>query len=398
MSLESARNLDIGSWDYDAIQDHEISADPLSSNPFTEGEDLDVTPRDYTVYAVPEGGQWLADNILGVPSDDGIVPSDGSASIWLRIVLPNKQVELKDLPEINARDIDTGALKECSNAPSASFAESTDEPVFFDLPGTFPLEGFEIPGSFLSFDGLFEGLNLGSVYDLESFDINDTLLGLLEDAVKEKWWIFKFRCIDIPFEGSSSIPCYSYGFTKITPGKVALVRFKAPSFVDTSPGMSTFSSINKDLRYWSLYVLDLAKGEGLVSFPDYLAQTDTLGFATFVYGPQGGAVETKAKELGYNFFPDLRPATQEEADKVMTFGLRQMLPSPSFAATGLHQGDYVPRARVCSADEFLSDLCRIEACSLNDYLFGSCNIGGCSLYDLLMGSCDYKLVFPFTPG
>ena len=85
------------------------------------------------------------------------------------------------------------------------------------------------------------------------------------------------------------------------------MKFKAPTFVDTSAGTGTVDP-NEDLRYWSLCSLDLLENnEGLACIPDYLT-VDSKGFVTIVYGPKGGAVENKAQALGYNFLPDNREA------------------------------------------------------------------------------------------
>lgn len=337
MSLESSELIDIGSWDFDAIQDHEIVPDDGSKNPFTPEVALDAEPRNFTVDAVPDGAEWVAVNRLDVPVNGN------KNDIWLRIVAPNQQIADGDLPTIEAYDLATGEPKECQQASVVSLPLSVDSSEKLDFG--VALYANESPA--LSQDFI----------DYESLDPVDVLAGILTMAVPEKWWTFSFRVIDIPFEGSSAIPGYSYGLTKMGAGKVALVKFKAPSFVDTTAGTGPFDP-NADLRYWSLCALDLGRGEGLACQPDYLAKTKN-GFVTIVYGPEG-AVETKAEQLGYNFLPDEREDLGIDVDGLpLALVYRQMLPSAGFSATNLNKGSYVPRARICSAQSFLMGYCQI---------------------------------------
>jgi hypothetical protein len=68
MSIESSGLIKIGSWDFDAIQDHEIIPDDGSMNPFTPGVALNASPRYFTVDAVLAEGVWYAVNRLEVPT------------------------------------------------------------------------------------------------------------------------------------------------------------------------------------------------------------------------------------------------------------------------------------------------------------------------------------------
>lgn len=341
MSIESSELIEIGSSDFDAIQDWEIIPDDDSENPFDPltGINLDASPKNYTVYAIPPSFNrpWLEENRLEFPTNGN------TNQIWLRIVAPNLQQEPITLPTIEALDLN-GDLKECSAAQVANLLGLADPLGSSNLPGPmYANEGFDLPSS----------------SQLEDLDLEELILQLLKLLVPQKWWVFQFRVIDIPFEGSAAIPGYSYGLTKMRPGKVALVKFKAPSFVDTSEGEGTVDQ-NKDLRYWSLCSLDLERGEGLACIPDYQTlEVDSEGFVTIVYGPKGGVVEWKAQRLGYNFLPDNREALGVPEQPV-AFVYRQLLPSTEFSETGLHQGDYVPRARVCSKWFFLHGWCRIR--------------------------------------
>jgi hypothetical protein len=344
MSIESSELIDIGNWDFDAIQDHKIIPDVGSVNPFTPGVALGASPRNFTVDAVPSGGEWVAVNRLEFPTNGN------TNQIWLRIVAPNAQVAFNSLPTIEAYDLATGLPKtECPQAQVANYSKSNDplESVaqfkFADLSrASYADEAFNLTEDFS---------------DLGMLDLEGALLGILKTAVPEKQWAFSFRLIEIPFEGSSAIPGYSYGLTKMGPGKVALVKFKAPSFMNTNDGDDEALFVSgEDLRYSSLCSLDLADGRGLACIPDHLMKKDAKGFVTIVYGPAGGVVESKVQALGYNFLPDNRVALNV-AEQPVAFVYRQMLPSVWFSQNGLNKGDYVPRARVCSERWFLSGFC-----------------------------------------
>lgn len=351
MSIESSELRTVAgttfSWDFDAIQDHEITPDLGSTNPFTPGEELSVQPRNFTVDVVPAGAQWPdAINRLDVPTNEFPI------RIWLRIVLPNNTpLTREDLPIIEAYDLATGSPKECLQAQFVNTPESITETEDLRMARAI-------------YDVEFFGPQTDSA-DLKSSSAQDDvpqelLLSLTFSLVPEKWWPFDFKVIEnFRFEGNSAIPGYSYGLTQMASGKVALVKFKAPTHVDTGPDATTFDPEDKDMRYWSLCVLDIFNGKGLACLPDSLTKKDDQGFVTIVYGPAGGAVESKAKTLGYNFLPDNREALGIP-DQPLTLVYRQILPSESFSQTSLHKGKYLPTARVCSSKMFLLGFCDIR--------------------------------------
>jgi len=329
MSLETSRDTAIGDWDFSAIQDHQIVPDPGSQNPFTPGVALDAEPRSYTVDVVPNGLSWSTVNRLDLPNDGG------TGRITLRVVAPNEGVTLTehDLPTIQALDAITGLPTACPDNPA------------FILPDLV--------------DGAGGSGTSAVVENIDSLDIEDLALGLFRLKVRERFWVFLFEIAYIPFDGSSAIPGYLHGMTRITPGNVGLVKFKAPTFLNTYPGTGTFS-LNADMRYWSLCVLDLEQGESLACLPDYLARIDRMGFVKIAFAPPGGAVETTAKNRGYNFLPDLREPTKEESRKMMVFVYRQVLPSEAFMSAHFNQGDYLPQGRICPPLLFLAGICGIR--------------------------------------
>jgi len=332
MSIESSKIADTGLpdvtealllQDFDDAIDYMIVPDNGSENPFTEGTPLDVTPRSFTVDAVPEGAQGCGNNQLAIPSDGS------SALISFRAVSPNEGVEIteSDLPTITALDAKTCQPVDCSLANPVGDLVIGDE-------GETSLEQ--------------QLKNLRQV----------ALLYEIENTTFEKYWPFKFRLIDVPFEGSAGIEGYLYGLTKMTPGKVTIVRFKAPSTVDTYPSeVTTFSSEGKDMRYWSLCALDVEGSFALACVPDHVTQPNRFGYVTIAYGPE--SIRDRAESLGYSFLEDRRELGEGWEDKPVAFIYRQLLPSESFAQSYLNQGDYVPKARVCSESAFLLGWCRI---------------------------------------
>lgn len=336
MGVDTSKRLDnlgIGTWDVDSLQDHEIIPDKGSENPFHPGVPKDVTPRSYTVYAVPEGASYPAENRVDIATDTS------GGSIWLRMVAPNfgytienpavqDVYKLLSLPKIEALDLN-GNVKACDQVVSAAAIPS-------DIPSSEQAQ-----------------VALPNVDDVAGL-----LEPLLQAAIPEKFWTFRFLNTPIPFEGNSAIPGYLFGLTKLSIGNVALIKVKAPSFTNTFPDSYTIFNPVEDVRYWSMCALDLNIGDSFACFADYQLNISKDGYVTIAYGRAGDTqVSAKAKSKGYNFLPDTREAAQK--DDILAFVFRQILPSASFSENGFNTGNYVPKARICRRSSFLAGLCSL---------------------------------------
>lgn len=348
LNIDQGLNLDATQLrDLDDVVDRTIDPDPGSMNPFKEGAPY-PGPEDgsFTVDAVPEGVDLQGSNPLSIPSEYGSL-----VLISYRAVSPNKDVQIKpdDLPTIEALDSSTYTKVDCSPAGPVYQA-------FLDLVASQASSGMsqEPDNELLPISDLLDVSNLSEL--VENLRIARGLLEV-EYTNFEKWWPFRFRLVNIPFEGSAGIQGYLYGLTQMDPGKVAIIRFRAPSFLNTYAGdVDTFTS-RSDLRYWSMCALDYERGQALACMPDHMTRNQS-GFVTIVYGPK--SVEGQAEAWGYAFMEDKRPADGKwDVDKALSLVYRQLLPSPLFKAFSLNRGDYVPKARVCSESQFLRGWCRI---------------------------------------
>lgn len=295
MSVESYRTKK--NSDYDAILDYQIEPNPGSQNPFRQGVSLDIENRDYSIDVVPNGIDWPnASNTLKLATDSSIV------SIWVRYYSPNAgfTISLADLPTLEALDAQTGAPAECP------------EPYEFTPYTHYP--------QFLTY------------------------------IVPHKTYL-EFKPFDVGLAGNNAIPTYPQAHSKMELGEVAVLKFKAPSFINTHPGSGEFTN-QGEVRYYSMCSINFVKNMGLACLPDHLAHPDKEGFVTLVYGPEG-AVESEAVRRGFNFLPDLRVPNQ----KMVMFAYRNILPSQWFTDNHLFKGDYMPTGMICSEKDFLTDQC-----------------------------------------
>ena len=354
MSLESSDNRELGDLDFDAIQDHEILPDDGSLNPFDPEVDFNTEQRNFTVDLVPAGDDWgnseyAAKNIL-------VYPSDGyRVGIAMRIILPDPVFEQSDLDEFTICQInpETG---ECIQQSTQSLSDNSSK-------------AFQISDIFDA-SVLYAFENFNDSVEAKSFDIKEALLGLFNKVVPEKWWPFPFKVVNIPFEGNSAVPGYGYALTKIQRGNVGIIKFKAPTVVDTScaaeqtasipqPDCYPFAEPQKDLRYWSICSLDLEGSQGLACLSDRDVTIDSDGYVTIVFGPEGGEIEELATKLGYGFLPDNRDEL-DVVEEPVCFVYRQVLPSGDFIETSMNTGDYLPLCRVFSPFWFQL-ICKIRA-------------------------------------
>lgn len=364
ISIESSELVDIGSWDFDAIQDHQIVLDgevDNSTNPFATGSF--VAGESFTVDVVPDLDADDGAGLTGNEDEDYMNSSSAAANIllsptngnenqiWLRIVLPKLAVgdtayPEVDLPTITALNLSNGQEKECPVGLLAAGPESAEVINGSDL-GT----PYAVGEDYLALSQSEPSL---AATDFEGIDIEELILRLLDIFVTRKWSTFDFGVIEIPFEGSSAIPGYSYALTKMNEGDVAVIKLKAPE-IGESGSPEVMQENDQDMRYWSVCSLDLAHGEGLACLADEGIEVDEDGYVTIVYGPNDASFQELVEGRGYKLLPD----TRQSPDELVTFVYRQLLPSPEFAAMKLHVGEYVPRARVCSARWFKWGFCRV---------------------------------------
>lgn len=280
----------------DHLFDGEITPDEGSVNPFTPGTPIDAPNRAYHVYAMqnpPDGAR----NVIELPQ------GRLSQAIMYRVYSPNEGVTLSrsDLPRVFAYDRATGRPTACPG--SASFDPAFHFPEFLaGIYTTFTRFEFKVAG-----DATIAGLNKASGY--------------------------------------------MYGLTPLGRDEVVKIRFKAPTFFDSRPGVGAFS-LEPDVRYWSFCTNDLPKNRTLNCLPDFAAKADPDGNVTVVVGT-GDGVRQAAESRGENFLPDTRATLQ----RTMGFVYRNLVAREAFQNTSMYRGDYAPRGTVCSRSEYLSDRC-----------------------------------------
>jgi hypothetical protein len=383
MSLESAvflEDLDAPSAavfgvaglleDFDDVIDQTVIPDEGSTNPFTPGTTLDfdeLGDRYFTIDVVPEGIEWEGSpNQLTYPSGAANSEDGRAVLVSFRAYSPNKGVTGREfardeLPTITLFNRDGQPINTDEFPPNPrSLIGCGNSQWARDLGAAAETDGDADPPELGSVESLLSAIDYSSI---DGFITSLRLArGLFEVANTnfEKWWQFSFRLVDIPFEGNAGIPGYLYGLTQMTPGKVAVIRFKAPSFLNTYAGEAPEFSDSYDLRFWSMCVLDFWKGEALACMADHMTNRfANRGYATMVYGPE--RVRAKAESLGYVFVEDRRDNLSGEwDDKALAFVYRRLLPSPAFQLKSLVDNDYVPKARVCSERQFLLGWCNIR--------------------------------------
>lgn len=294
MSFESYKKRDKNH--VDVLYDYQIDPDAGSENPYREGALMEAPNRAYTVNLVKKGFPVVLPNMLKLE------PKEKLHSVFYRAYVPsNGQVPTPaDLPRIFAFNATTGAPTNC--------------PKFIDT----------------EFEAGWQKLLLHFIAEKKKFDFK----------IKEGF-----------DKGTNKgIPAYAYGLSKIPTGKVAMVRFKSPTFFDTQSGMGPFKHTG-DVRYWSLCMQNLKANETLNCLPDYLAKVDKSGFVVLVVGGDD-SVKQAAVQRGFNWLPDARKKDQ----KVSAFFYRNLLPVKGFP---YYQGDYLPTGAVCTAADFIAEKCSL---------------------------------------
>lgn len=280
-----------------SLVDSKMIPDPGSVNPFTDGVALDAPNRNYTIFIAPEGAPKLGENQIPFKSREKYV------SFYIRYYFPNKglQVSLSDLPQIEAYDLKTRMPTSC-----------------------------------------------GKSWPVENFTKYPQFLGLLS---QDPEGVFNFGQAQWNKGANSAVGKYAEGHSQMSFDEIALIRFKAPTYVNTFSGTGTFSS-QPQVRYWSLCSVNFPNNQGLVCLADQFTPPDKDGFVTIVNGT-GEEVQKEALKKGYYFMPDMRPSNSQ----MVLFPYRNILPSADFKQNQQYQGDYNPKIRICHRDEFLAGKC-----------------------------------------
>lgn len=144
--------------------------------------------------------------------------------------------------------------------------------------------------------------------------------------------------------GSSSDVHYIGSLCKVALGEYVVVKFRAPAvYFGPQDKVKTPA-----VRYWSICPVYFPGLVGLSSFacdPLMPAERDV----TIVFGMERNGVAEKARDLGAVFLPD----TRENDQRVLTFLLRNTLPSESFK-NKVFKGPYAPSGMVYTLNEFMN--------------------------------------------
>ncbi|NBX81587.1 hypothetical protein EBQ90_00640 [bacterium] len=283
--------------DGQSLNDYQMVPDAGSVNPFHDGVSLNAKPRNYTVYIAPEGAPKFGPNQLSFSKKEKYI------SFYIRYYSPTQgiQVQLSDLPQVEAYDLKT-------RQPSAC----------------------------------------GKSWPVENFTNYPQFLGALSHKPEG---VFSFELAKWNKGSNTAVGKYAEGHSEMRFDEVALLRFKPPTFASTFSGEGAFSS-QTQVRYWSLCAINFPNNQGLVCLADHLTPPDASGFVTVVNGT-GPEVAELAKQKGYYYIPDIRPATS----KMILFAFRNILPSAEFKANSQYKGDYNPKMRICPRTDFLAGKC-----------------------------------------
>lgn len=240
-----------------ALRDSEIEPETGSQNPYRLNVERNTTHRSYSVAVVPEGSavEGLS-NVLQFPK--GLT----KLSIWLRMYLPDEEVTTEEngasggvpLPSIHAFNAKTE-----THEPAAC---PQDGRITISLPD-------DLPPANPDGNALFYRVSFGPLYPNQ----HNAYLASLFEAVNEK---------------------------------VAVVRFKPPTFADTfshkhDNDEHCVTGAETQVRYWSLNVGGAKVANTTACLADYEAKVAPDGYVYTLFGRQRPAVKEKADALGYNF-------------------------------------------------------------------------------------------------
>ncbi|MFD1813653.1 hypothetical protein [Rhodococcus gannanensis] len=143
------------------------------------------------------------------------------------------------------------------------------------------------------------------------------------------------------------------------PGRIVVVRGRAPTFPDTRAGVPV-TAPGTQVRYWSMCQNDLVSPYPVVACAaDFQTAVDDSGYYTYVIGTDEDVPDTAVADPTVTVLPW---GSTDVARKVLF--LRHMLPSPQFypqsvqasQADGVDpavsMGEYYPRAAYCATDTY----------------------------------------------
>lgn len=288
-----------------ALFDYQVTMDPGSLNPYVPGAAVDRSPRAYTITILPPAAPASSPNVLRM-GDDPL------QQFIVRFYSPDAGVALQpaDLPKVYAYYWASGLPAPCPSFLSVPFPHELSP----GLPAPQPGTGV----TFVPFS------DIGMV--------------------------------------NSAVPFYWSSYNHMALGEVAVIRFRAPSFVNTHSGSGTFPDPGAlDMRYWSLSGLDPTTWVTFGGLPDWMAlPPDANGYVTVVVS-RSPVVQAHAATRGHNFILDQRSPAVDPGTESVIFAYRNLLPSPSFMPdftdSSTYPAAYVPTGLICSEDAYLQNLC-----------------------------------------
>jgi len=292
-----------------ALSDVDIVPDDGSNNPFLLAVPRDTPDRNYTVWVVPEGANTSGlTNVITFPT------SVTQLSIFLRVYLPDQNLKEPPLPTIESFNTATGEPAPCLPTRSILGDDSGGDGTSTPTPGA-------------NTDGQvrFYRLGGGGLYPNEDSAYLATIFKEIGDSV-------------------------------------AIIRFKPPTYTDTSNPAGIIPS-QAMVRYWSFNVYSIKITNVTACLADDQAVVANDGFVYIVLGRRTPQLLEKAK--GMNFLPwgphdeilfvyrNITPNTQfpYSAAAVPIYSDEQTASAETFI------GDYAPIGVYTSAEQFLkSDL------------------------------------------
>jgi len=267
-----------------SLLDSAIEPDDDNENPYRPNVEHNTPKRDYTIWIVPEGSDTSAyanpNNVITFPH------SVAHLSVYLRVYLPDEN--LKHQPHYLSGGV---PLPEIECFDTANPEQPAECPTARPIAGT----GLKPGGPGENQDGQvhFYRLLAGDYY------VN---------------------------EGSA----YLVSVFRDLKGKVAVIKFRPPTFTDTSDPNGTFPEHPTELRYWSLNVCSAQLTNTTACLADYQATVAKDGFVYVVLGKALPHIIEHAR--GLNFLPwgPRREGTDAEGEDAIVLIYRNMVIDSNF--------------------------------------------------------------------